>query len=119
MNQTLCALLFLFGLTPALAAVDLSQLKVDPHYKLELYQGDVGGARSMTVGSNGTVFVGTRGDKVYALKGGKKYELAKGLNQPNGVAFKNGDLYVAEISRISKFEKIESHLSDPPKPIVI
>ena len=38
---------------------------------------------------------------------------------PNGVAFKNGDLYVAEVSRILKFKDIEGHLSNPGAPEVV
>ncbi|MEZ4980544.1 MAG: hypothetical protein R2769_02950 [Saprospiraceae bacterium] len=38
---------------------------------------------------------------------------------PNGVAFKDGDLYVAEVSRIIKFENIEANLANPPKPVVV
>jgi hypothetical protein len=34
----------------------------------------------------------------------KKWILDSGLNMPNGVAFKDGDLYVAEVSRILKYE---------------
>ena len=55
----------------------------------------------------GTLFVGNRNeDKVYAIKdtdgdykADKKWVIASGLNMPNGVAFKDGNLYVAEVSR--------------------
>ena len=78
------------------------------------------GARSLTWGDRGTLFVGTRESKVYAVdKSGKVYTIATGLNMPNGVAFRNGSLYVAEISRIQRFDKIEDHLSKPRAPIVI
>ena len=33
--------------------------------------------------------------------------IASGLYRPNGVAFKNGTLYIAELSKISKIDKIE------------
>jgi len=42
-------------------------------------------------------------------------EVAKGLNMPNGVVFADGDLHIAEVSRISKLPGIESHLDNPPK----
>ena len=45
--------------------------------------------------------------------------LASGLNRPNGVAFKDGDLYVAEISRILRYRNIEAHLDNPPQPEVV
>ena len=45
--------------------------------------------------------------------------LASGLDRPNGLAFANGALYVAEGTRVSKLENIENKLGDPPKPVVI
>jgi glucose/arabinose dehydrogenase len=66
------------------------------------------------------------GDKVYAVKdtdgdfkADKKWVIDSGLNQPNGVAFKDGHLYVAEINRIVKYENIESTLDSPPDPVVV
>jgi glucose/arabinose dehydrogenase len=38
---------------------------------------------------------------------------------PNGVAFRDGALYVAEINRILRYDGIESRLADPPKPVVV
>jgi hypothetical protein len=54
----------------------------------------------MTLSPNGTVFVGTRNQGVvYALLPGESWRraakvvhVAKGLNSPNGVAFRNGAL---------------------------
>jgi glucose/arabinose dehydrogenase len=88
---------------------------------------EVDNARSLAISPSGTVFVGNRnGDKVYAVKdtdgdfkADKKWTIASGLNMPNGVAFKDGDLYVAEVSRITKYAGIESKLATPPKPVVI
>ena len=41
------------------------------------------------------------------------------LNRPNGVAFKDGDLYVAEVSRILRYRDIEAHLDNPPQPEIV
>jgi glucose/arabinose dehydrogenase len=38
---------------------------------------------------------------------------------PNGVAFRDGDLYVAEVSRILRFPDIESRLENPGEPEVV
>ena len=46
-------------------------------------------------------------------------QLASGLNSPNGVAFRGGALYVAEISRILRYDAIESRLDSPPQPVVV
>ncbi len=86
----------------------------------------VDNARSLALSPSGTVFVGNRAeDKVYALqdldndgKAEKKYVLASGLKVPNGVAFKDGDLYVAEISRILRFKNIEQNLENPSYEVV-
>ena len=100
----------------------MKQITLPKGFKIELYASEIDNARSMTLGSNGTLFVGTR-DKgiVYALvdsdndnKADQTYVLAKGLNMPNGVAFSKGDLYVAEVNRILKFSDIENQLGNPP-----
>ncbi|HMQ64152.1 MAG TPA: PQQ-dependent sugar dehydrogenase [Flavilitoribacter sp.] len=105
----------------------LDKIKLPKGFKIALYAENVKNARSMDLSPNGTLFVGTRDvGAVYALRdknGDKKademFTIAKGLKMPNGVAFRNGDLYVAEVNRIIRFKNIESHLSDPPKPEVV
>ena len=39
--------------------------------------------------------------------------IVSGLHRPNGLAYKDGALYIAEVSRISKIEQVEDHLDDP------
>jgi len=81
----------------------------------------------MAMSPSGILFVGNRkGDKVYAVKdtdgdfkADKRWVIASGLNMPNGVAFKDGDLYVAEVNRILKFKDIENNLSNPGDPEVV
>jgi glucose/arabinose dehydrogenase len=101
---------------------DLDKIKLPPGFRISVFA-EVPGARSMCWGAKGTLFVGSmsNGNKVYALVDAdgngiadKVYTIASGLNSPNGVAFKDGDLYVAEISRILKFTDIENHLQAPP-----
>jgi glucose/arabinose dehydrogenase len=52
-------------------------------------------------------------------KADKVYKIADGLDMPCGVAFKNGSLYVAEVSRILRYDNIEENLANPPKPVVV
>src|SRR5215467_3720431 len=112
---------------PLAAAADklpVDKLKPPKGFKIEPYASGMANARSLAVGDKGTVFVGSRlVDKVYAIvdKDGKREVkiVASGLYRPNGVAFKNGTLYIAELSQISKIEGIEDKLDDPPKPTVI
>lgn len=111
----------------SLLATYLTRIKLPQGFKIEVYAGQVENARSMTLTPSGTLFVGTR-DKgsVYALRdedgdmrAEKKYVLAEDLDMPNGVAFRDGDLYVAEVSRILRFKDIENNLANPPKPEVV
>ncbi len=107
--------------------IHLDRIKLLEGFKIELYATGVTNARSMALSPSGTLYVGTRGDgRVYALKdtdgdmvSDTMYTLMKDGNMPNGVAFKDGDLYVAEVNRILKFEDIESKLGDPGTPIVV
>jgi glucose/arabinose dehydrogenase len=45
--------------------------------------------------------------------------LVSGLHRPNGLAYHNGALYIAEVSKISKIDNVEETLDDPPKPTVV
>ncbi|MCC7488848.1 MAG: sorbosone dehydrogenase family protein [Gammaproteobacteria bacterium] len=99
-------------------------LKLPPGFAAELLA-PVPGARSMAMGRAGTLFVGTqRGGKVYAVRGAlggsaQTLVLAEGLKMPNGIAFRDGALYVAEPERILRFDGIESRLERPPAPTVV
>ena len=41
------------------------------------------------------------------------------LRNPNGLAYLDGDLYVAEIDRIVRYDEIEASLNNPAKPVVV
>jgi glucose/arabinose dehydrogenase len=101
-----------------------AKLKLPKGFKIEVYASGMADARSLRIGDRGTLFVGNRvQDKVWAVvdKDGKRTNkiIARGLDRPNGLAFKDGTLYVAEGTRISKLEKIEDNLDNPPAPTVI
>jgi glucose/arabinose dehydrogenase len=110
----------------AKADVKLDQIKLQPGFKIDVWAGDVPNARSMAISENGIVFVGNRqGNSVFALvdengdgKADSKFILAEGLKMPNGVAYKDGDLYVAEVSRILRFRDIKNTLSNPKYEVV-
>ncbi len=112
---------------PFAAAADklpVAQLKAPKGFKIEVYASGIPNARSLRIGDKGTLFVGNRVlDKVYAVvdKGGKRdvKVIASGMDRPNGLAFHDGTLYIAEGTRISKLDKIEDNLDNPPKPTVI
>jgi glucose/arabinose dehydrogenase len=101
-----------------------AKLKLPPGFNIEVYAAGMANARSLALGDKGTVFVGSRlVDKVYGIenKDGKRSVkiVASGLYRPNGVAFKDGTLYIAELSKVSKIDKVEDNLDSPPKPVVI
>jgi glucose/arabinose dehydrogenase len=112
---------------PIAAAVDklpTAKLKVPPGFNIEVYAAGMANARSLAEGDKGTIFVGSRlVGNVYAIanKDGKRSvrTLASGLYRPNGVAFKNGTLYIAELSKVSKIDKVEDNLDASPKPTMI
>jgi glucose/arabinose dehydrogenase len=107
--------------------LELDKVRLPPGFTIGIYAATVPGARSLALGSDGTVYVGSRDEgKVYALPNRNKGKtadavitIASGLNMPNGVAFRNGSLYVAEVSRILRYDNIESQLKNPPKPVVV
>ena len=112
------------------ASLPLELIKLPQGFAIEVYATGVPNARQMALGAKGTLFVGTRnkpnGDRVYAVvdnnrdhKADQVFTIAKGLNEPNGVAFRDGSLYVGEISRIVRFDKIEDRLEKPGEPVVV
>lgn len=124
-------LLFLFGCisisTCFAQELPLNKLQLPPGFNIEVFAAPVPDARQLTRGDKGTIFVGTREEnKVYAIisdakepHGTRVITIASGLNTPNGVAFSQGSLYVAEIDRILRYDNIEEQLTTPPKPVVI
>ncbi|HYO12510.1 MAG TPA: sorbosone dehydrogenase family protein [Thermoanaerobaculia bacterium] len=105
----------------------LQRIKLPPGFSISLFSGDVPGARSMTLSPAGILYVGTmRAGKVYAVTDGNRdgradrvFTIASGLKSPNGVAWRDGALYVAEISRVLRFDGIDGRLESPPKPAVV
>lgn len=116
---------FLAAIAHAQSGPVLSDIRLPEGFAIEVWSDAVPNARSLALGENGTVFVATRRDgRVYALSPTEDgppivTTIAAGLRMPNGVAVKDGDLYVAENHRIVRFDEIESNLQDVPEPVVI
>ena len=99
-------------LPPGGASPQLDKLTLPKGFAIAIYADNVPGARSMALGSDGTIFVGTRqGGNVYAVvdrnrdnRADEVITIASGLNMPNGVAFRNGALYVAEVSKVTRYD---------------
>ncbi len=104
---------------------DLSDISLPPGFSIEVWTSEVPNARSLTLGEQGTVFVSTRRDgRVYAVTPSESgpptvTTIAEGLRMPNGIAFRDGALYVAENHRIIRFDDIEANLESVPEPVVI
>jgi len=107
-------------------AASLDRITVPPGFRVATFTSAVPGARSLTLGAKGTVFVGTQAGSVYAVvdrehdgTADQVFTIAKGLDMPNGVAFRQGALYVAEVSRVQRYDAIEDHLAAPPAPVTV
>lgn len=122
-----CAFALLFAADAMGADAGLADIKLPPGFSIGIFSDQTPSARAMAVGGDGTVYVGSMAEgKVLALrdengdgKADRVYTLVSGLHMPTGVALLDGDLYVAEISRIGKLKDIAHHLGDPPKLEVI
>lgn len=123
---------FVTGTSPVFNPTDLplSSIQMPEGFKISVYA-IAKGARSLTMSPNGTLFIGTGGfahpeTKVYAARDmdGDKYAesvvtVLNNMDNPNGVAFKGGALYVAERFKVKKYANIESNLASPPAPTTI
>src|SRR5262245_7330968 len=117
---------YLTGVLPS-AAAEAGDISLPPGFRIAVYAADVPNARQMALGPPGVVFVGSRSEgKVYAVvdrdgdqRSDQVFVLARGLNQPSGVAFRDGALYVAAVNRILRFPDVARDLARPPKPDVV
>lgn len=111
------------------AALPLHTITLPPGFSIELLA-RVPNARQMSLGPRAggghVLYVGSMGEgAVHALeldadgKPGKLHQIARGLNQPVGVALRDGHLYVSAVSRILRFERIGERLAQPPQPQVL
>jgi glucose/arabinose dehydrogenase len=104
----------------------LASLRLPPGFSISLYA-RVPGARSLALSPKGILYVGSReGDRVHAVlpardgkSGARVVAIGSGLDEPNGVAWRDGALYVAEVTRVLRFDAIDDHLDAPPEPEVL
>jgi glucose/arabinose dehydrogenase len=116
----------LFFAAPALCAtLPLERIQFPAGFHIEVLA-RIPNAREMVLGDNNVLYVGSMQEgKVHALVLDKNYQaqklhvIAAGLHLPAGVAYRDGNLYVSAVERILRFDDIEKHLADPPKPTVV
>lgn len=124
------AMLLLFSckskIPPVKSGTEVSYIKVPDGFHVEIYADKVDGARQMTRSSSGIIYAGTRNGSVHAVIDNNNDHVADtvitvltGLNSPNGVAWRDGSLYVGEINRVMRYDDIDHHLANPPEPVLI
>ena len=121
---------FLSALPASAQRLPVDRITLPPGFEISVFADNVPNARSLAHGAGNVVFVSTRSaGRVYALRyrgnqGTQLITLASGLNMPNGIALREGALFVAEVNRILRFDDIEKHLDafaagNGPKPAVV
>ena len=119
------------GSAPPMA---LETISMPPGFQIEVYAEGLQAARQMALADDGTVFVGSFGlftgasdvGNIYAVRdtdgdgtADEVMTVFSGLTVPNGVAFRDGALFVAENNRITRYDNILSDLQNPPDPVVL
>jgi glucose/arabinose dehydrogenase len=114
--------------TPASLAeleANLKKIKLPPGFKISVFASNVPTARQMAWGDKGTLFVGSwfGTGSVFAVVGPEGHKevktILKGMTVPTGVAFRDGALFVVDISKIYRYENAEANLDKMPAGTVV
>ena len=105
--------------TTILFSQDINNLNLPENFKISVFADGLDSPRQITETESGYIIVGSKkGDKIYAIKdinsNGSaeiKVLIAEGLQNPTGVATKNGDLYFSEIDKIWVIKDIDKWLT--------
>jgi glucose/arabinose dehydrogenase len=97
---------------------DLAQLKAPPGFHISVFAEDVTGARMLIFTPGDVLLVSESGEgKVVALpdpqhagKAARTVTVLSGLNEPHGLAFYEGKLYVAENDKVRRYDWDEANL---------
>ena len=109
------------------APFDLKQLKLPDGFHIAIFADNIDGARMLTFTPGGVLLVSESGEgKVVALpdsrhtgKADRTVIVLSGLNEPHGIAFYQGKLYVAENDKVRRYDWDETNLrATNPKEIV-
>jgi glucose/arabinose dehydrogenase len=112
---------------PSVTPPSSSPWIVPAGFEVSSFADAVTNPRSMALGPLGTVFVGSlSAGRVHAvidrdndLKADRVVVIAQGLSQPNGIAIRNGALYVATANQLLRYDDIEQHIDAPPTAVVV
>jgi len=131
MKRQLVLFLSIFMLTGAAMAQppenELDKIRLPEGFSIHIYAEDVPNARAMSLSPGGVLYVGSRNagrihavvDEDQDMKADKVYELDRRLTMPSGLVFHEGNLYVAALDRILRYDDIENNLDNPPEPVVV
>ena len=97
---------------------DLTRLKAPPGFHISVFAEEVDSARMMIFSPGGVLLVSESGEgKVVALpdpkhagKAERMVTVLNGLNEPHGLAFYGGKLYVAETDKVRRYDWDEVNL---------
>jgi glucose/arabinose dehydrogenase len=97
---------------------DLTQLKAPPGFHLSVFAEEADGARMMAFSPEGVLLVSESGEgKVVALpdpkhtgRAARMVNVISELNEPHGLAFYEGKLYVAENDKVRRYDWDEANL---------
>lgn len=109
------------------AGPSLDLIRVPEGFEIRVFAGNLEDARSIRLGDEGVVFVSTRSlGSVYAVidrdgdgRAETRHVVAEGLTLPNGLAYRDGALFVSDGTRIVRFDDIGMRLADPPEPVIV
>ena len=122
-NSAVTVFIIVFLIAGSLHADErLSSIELPPGFGIEIYAEGVENARQMVRGDLGTIFVGSRQvGKVWAVTdtdGDQRADqvrlIDENLNQPSGIEFLNGSLYVGAVSRILRYDDRDCKDYVPP-----
>jgi glucose/arabinose dehydrogenase len=124
---TISCVLALFVGTFLHAELPVDRVRLPSGFQIHVFSDQVPGARSLALSDTGTIFVSTRQEgKVYAVedldgdfRADRVHTIVEGMRMPNGIAYRNGSLYVAEVDAIHRLDRIDENLAAPPKPITV
>jgi glucose/arabinose dehydrogenase len=119
MQRTAVAALFLSLISAAACAqVDVSKLHVLPGYHISIFADSESQPRLMTWSPGGVLMAASADegtvlampDPQHTGKAQRVIKVLRELNGPNSLAFHNGKLYVAEVTRVMRYDWDEANL---------
>jgi glucose/arabinose dehydrogenase len=98
--------------------LDLSKLKLPEGFHISVFANNIDSARMPTLSPGGVLLVSEMGEgKVVALpdpkhtgEAARVVNVLSGLNEPHGIAFYEGKLYVAENDKVRRYDWDEANL---------